>query len=163
MTGNRIIFRWNAYNSRTGWNDSGSLWFSNGPSPVRTTVSLQSPGVASFTKEVKPRLTKRPSVFNGRLANRRLTSCAKESDRWLLGFTARGSLFHSQNISATGRATDRCGERITLFLFVLHSIYTYTSCLFRRRFYWHWSCTSIPQLSGWHHFYWRGLTLKKSN
>ena len=31
--------------------------------------------VASFTKEVNSRLCKRPLVFNGRLANRRLTSC----------------------------------------------------------------------------------------
>ena len=33
--------------------------------------------VASFTKEVKPRLAKRPLVFNGRLANRGLNSVAK--------------------------------------------------------------------------------------
>ena len=33
--------------------------------------------VASFTKEVNPRLAKRPLVFNGRLANRGLTSLIK--------------------------------------------------------------------------------------
>ena len=34
--------------------------------------------VASFTKEVNTRLAKRPLVFNGRLANRGLTSLVKE-------------------------------------------------------------------------------------
>ena len=33
--------------------------------------------VASFTKEVNPRLAKRPLVFNGRLPNRGLTSLVK--------------------------------------------------------------------------------------
>ena len=35
--------------------------------------------VASFTKEVNPRLAKCPLVFNGRLANRGLTCLAKEA------------------------------------------------------------------------------------
>ena len=35
--------------------------------------------VASFTKEVNPRLAKRPLVFNGRLVNRGLTSLIKEA------------------------------------------------------------------------------------
>ena len=35
--------------------------------------------VASFTKEINPRLAKRPLVFNGRLANRALTSLVKEA------------------------------------------------------------------------------------
>ena len=35
--------------------------------------------MASFTKEVHPRLAKRALVFNGRLANRRLTSLVKEA------------------------------------------------------------------------------------
>ena len=35
--------------------------------------------VASFTKEVNWRLAKRPLVFNGRLANRQLTSLVKEA------------------------------------------------------------------------------------
>ena len=35
--------------------------------------------VASFTKEVNLRLAKRPLVFNGRLANRWLTSLVKEA------------------------------------------------------------------------------------
>ena len=35
--------------------------------------------VASLTKEVNPRLVKRPFVFNGRLANRGLTSLVKEA------------------------------------------------------------------------------------
>ena len=42
--------------------------------------------VASFTKEVNWRLAKRPLVFNGRLANRQLTSLVKEADQlenWL--------------------------------------------------------------------------------
>ena len=34
--------------------------------------------MASFTKEVNPRLAKRPLKTNGRLANRRLTSLVKE-------------------------------------------------------------------------------------
>ena len=35
--------------------------------------------VASFTKEVNLQLAKRPLVFNGCLANRRLTSLVKEA------------------------------------------------------------------------------------
>ena len=35
--------------------------------------------VVSFTKEVNPRLAKRPLVYNGRLANRGLTSLVKET------------------------------------------------------------------------------------
>ena len=35
--------------------------------------------MASFTKEVNSRLAKRPLVFNGRLANRGLTSLVKEA------------------------------------------------------------------------------------
>ena len=35
--------------------------------------------VASFTKEVNPRLTKRPLVFNGLLADRGLISLVKET------------------------------------------------------------------------------------
>ena len=35
--------------------------------------------VASFTKEVKPRLAKRPLKINGRLANRSLTSLVNEA------------------------------------------------------------------------------------
>ena len=34
---------------------------------------------ASFTKEVNPRLAERQLVFNGRLANRGLTSLVKEA------------------------------------------------------------------------------------
>ena len=34
--------------------------------------------VASFTKDIKPRLSKRPLVFNGCLSNRRLNSLVKE-------------------------------------------------------------------------------------
>ena len=40
----------------------GLPWYKEDVSPV-----------ASFTKEVNPRLAKRPLVFNGRLANRGLT------------------------------------------------------------------------------------------
>ena len=45
------------------------------------TVMQSSPEitVASFTKEVNLRLAKRPLVFNGRLANRGLTSLVKEA------------------------------------------------------------------------------------
>ena len=35
--------------------------------------------MASFTKEVNPRLAKRPLIFNGRLANRGLTFLVKEA------------------------------------------------------------------------------------
>ena len=35
--------------------------------------------VASFTKEVNPRLDKRPLKINGRLANRELTFLVKEA------------------------------------------------------------------------------------
>ena len=38
-----------------------------------------SSAVASFVKEVNPRLAKRPLVFNGRLANRGLTSLVKDA------------------------------------------------------------------------------------
>ena len=37
--------------------------------------------VASFTKEINSRLAKRPLVFNGRLANRGLTSLVKEATK----------------------------------------------------------------------------------
>ena len=40
---------------------------------------VKGPPVASFTKEVNPWLAKRPLVFNGRLANGRLTSLVKEA------------------------------------------------------------------------------------
>ena len=35
--------------------------------------------LTSFTKEVNPRLAKRPLIFNERLANRGLTSLVKEA------------------------------------------------------------------------------------
>ena len=35
--------------------------------------------VAHFIEEVNPRLAKRPLIFNGRLANRGLTSLVKEA------------------------------------------------------------------------------------
>ena len=38
--------------------------------------------VASFTKKVNPRLAKRPLVFNGRLANRGLTSFLSKKGHW---------------------------------------------------------------------------------
>ena len=45
-------------------------------SPARRTIKTH---VASFTKEVHPWLAKRPLVYNGRLANRRLISFVKEA------------------------------------------------------------------------------------
>ena len=42
-------------------------------------LAILSPQVASFTKEVNSGLAKRPLVFNGRLANRGLTSLVKEA------------------------------------------------------------------------------------
>ena len=42
-------------------------------------LPVPSSSVACFTKEVNPRLAKRPLVFNGRLAYRRLTSLVKEA------------------------------------------------------------------------------------
>ena len=47
--------------------------------PTHTRSSKPHPSVAYFTKEVNPRLAKRPLVFNGRLANRGLTSLVKEA------------------------------------------------------------------------------------
>ena len=41
--------------------------------------SLHTFPMAPFTKEVNPRLTKRPLKINGRLANRGLTSLVKEA------------------------------------------------------------------------------------
>ena len=46
---------------------------------MRSYVFLKRPPVASFTKVVNPRLAKCPLVFNGRLANRGLTSLVKEA------------------------------------------------------------------------------------
>ena len=43
--------------------------------------------VASFTKEVNPGLAKRPLVYNGRLANRGLTSLVKEATSALKPFS----------------------------------------------------------------------------
>ena len=40
---------------------------------------LKEAPVAYFSKEVNPRLAKRPLVFNGRLAKRGLTSLVKEA------------------------------------------------------------------------------------
>ena len=42
-------------------------------------LTTNNPSVASFTKEVNSRLAKRPLIFNGRLANRGLTSLVKEA------------------------------------------------------------------------------------
>ena len=51
------------------------------PPPEPMLINSLAPGrpVVSFTKEVHPRLAKRPLVFNGRLANRGLTSLVKEA------------------------------------------------------------------------------------
>ena len=49
---------------------------------MNTTVMIAvswPPAVASFTKEVNWRLTKRPLKTNGRLANHQLTSLVKEA------------------------------------------------------------------------------------
>ena len=46
--------------------------------------------VASFAKEVNPRLAKRPLVFNGHLANFRLTSFVKEAKGYLYLHTVTG-------------------------------------------------------------------------
>ena len=50
---------------------------------IRLLICLYPP-VASFTKEVNWWLAKRPLVFNGRLANRQLTSLVKEATEVLL-------------------------------------------------------------------------------
>ena len=42
------------------------------------TLKLKKPAVASFTKEVNPRLVKRQKKTNGRLANHGLTSLVKK-------------------------------------------------------------------------------------
>ena len=47
--------------------------------PTQTRSSKPHPSVAYFTKEVHPRLAKRLLGFNGRLANRVLTSLVKEA------------------------------------------------------------------------------------
>ena len=44
-----------------------------------STHNVAKPSVASFTKEGNPWLAKRPLAFNGRLANRWLTSLVKEA------------------------------------------------------------------------------------
>ena len=51
--------------------------------PVIMDYGPPDPPVASFTKEVNPRLAKRPLIFNGRLANCGLNSLVKEAtDVW---------------------------------------------------------------------------------
>ena len=71
-----------------GWVDLGKIL--RGPTETKATCSVQSANyqgqptgldatVASFTKEVNPRLAKRPLVFNGRLANRGLPSLVNEA------------------------------------------------------------------------------------
>ena len=57
--------------------------------------------VASFTKEVNPRLAKPLLVFNGHLANRWLTSLVKEAtvDSWGLTLGADLKPAHSSAIS----------------------------------------------------------------
>ena len=47
--------------------------------------------MASFTKEVNPRLAKRPLKTNGRLANRGLTSLVKEATVAFGVFTMKSS------------------------------------------------------------------------
>ena len=46
---------------------------------VRAVLPLVAISVASFNKEVNPRLAKRPLVFNRRLANRGLTTLVKKA------------------------------------------------------------------------------------
>ena len=46
--------------------------------------------MASFTKEVNPRLAIRPLKTNGRLANRGLTSLVKEATEHRRGINQRG-------------------------------------------------------------------------
>ena len=53
--------------------------------------------VASFTKEVNPRLAKGPLVFNGRLTNRWLTSLDKEA-------TVRVCVSHGWLVFETNRS-----------------------------------------------------------
>ena len=62
------------------WQTIGALQLRVGTWYCGASLDLNSlTPVASFTKEVNPRLAKRPLVFNGRLANRRLTSLVKEA------------------------------------------------------------------------------------
>ena len=57
---------------------SASYWYLTVDRRV-SAIWVISATVASFTKEVNPRLPKRPLVFNGRLANRGLTYSVKEA------------------------------------------------------------------------------------
>ena len=57
--------------------------------------------VASFTKEINPRLAKRPLKINGRLANRGLTSLVKEATEHQWGLAA---FSHSPESNFTGNA-----------------------------------------------------------
>ena len=59
-----------------------ALWASDWGTPALHMYLSQTdyyPPAASFTKEVNPRLAKRPLIFNGRLAHRGLTSFVKEA------------------------------------------------------------------------------------
>ena len=57
-----------------------------------SSLQLGDTPVASFTKEVNPRLAKRPLKTNGRLANRGLTSLVKEATGEVYAW---GRLFNS--------------------------------------------------------------------
>ena len=59
--------------------------------------------VASFSEEVYSRIAKRPLVFNGRLANRRLTSLVKETTGVLRSWSTE--LMH---IKIDGQLIDAC-------------------------------------------------------
>ena len=64
-------------------------------------INFQLP-VASFTKEVNSRLAKCPLVFNGHLANHRLTSSVKETTVWASErFPIRCFVQHSPGSRAT--------------------------------------------------------------
>ena len=75
----------------------------------------EGPPVASFTQEVNPRLTKRPLVFNGRLANRGLTFLVKEAT----GVSDETACFGTKQMQ---RVTDTLTRVITLFGFRLYPV-----------------------------------------
>ena len=75
--------------------------------------------VASFTKEVDPRLAKRPLVFNGRLANHGLTSLVKEA--------TGGQKDFSQMTSQTDGLVQDCSDPIRCYRCKKNEILTYNA------------------------------------
>ena len=73
--------------------------------------------VASFTKEVNPRLAKRPLKTNGHLANRGLTSLVKEATaNWFLGNIFQWNLYQNTTIFIEENAFENVVSKMATIL-----------------------------------------------